>query len=543
MEKRAILAVIAVILLIALAAFAAGADRSPIKITLQKAKSAVQANAAISADQKMPLMANKLALEAQYEKEELEKMYSEFSTAAQPKAVPAALKISLGARIKKLLYQRFSRARMPPGAEPAYPVGLSPADLVNPLFESVDMAKYQRFQSANRNIFSAMVWVSPDFPEGRSIIYSPGSMQRLAYFIALLETGQNFPFASMPAGSFERFPGGSPHFALFFNETVVLDLYLAHAAISLYVEVNRLVPWSITTYSNANLALLFDGRKFVNFVPERSRYTFSKNYRDDSGLAGIIDWNPLMDYEFMNENGFVKPTQQETIYALSNWMRENMAHMGVADEEQFSATYGYNESLPVDFMLSPPEGWRRLSVGCFGVSSLNWALLSTLNIPVGKNLTLGSHRGVVFPTAGLALGHGDDVYNLYNRRGVQEVPVERIFYNLDEFRAMISPVLEPYNGRTPTQLTQSTYLNGKKAFQNSYDAMAYSLLGTRAMDVLYGQATIDRHIRRDYWRPLYDNATIDAMYEAMDAEILRIGGGNYTEGKKRIWEGIILPPY
>ncbi|MFA5887961.1 MAG: hypothetical protein WC852_04600, partial [Candidatus Nanoarchaeia archaeon] len=157
---------------------------------------------------------------------------------------PLELSGKARASILKWHFSRYvyGRINIPPGATTAYPIELSPADRANPLFASVDIAKYQRFQSANRNIFTAMIWASPsNYPAGQSIIYSQDKMQQLAHYIALLEAGQPFPFTAPPEGTDVNISGMTK----VYNEEKALQMYIPHIAYTLYIEVNHIVPWSI----------------------------------------------------------------------------------------------------------------------------------------------------------------------------------------------------------------------------------------------------------------------------------------------------------
>ena len=132
-----------------------------------------------------------------------EKMYEEEDLLKDPlEQKPLELSNKAKASIIKWHFARYinSRINIPPGATPAYQIELSPTDRARQEFEFVDMTKYQRFQGANRDIFAGMAWVNSENPAGRSIIFSQSTMQKLAYYIALLEAGQPFPLASPPSG-------------------------------------------------------------------------------------------------------------------------------------------------------------------------------------------------------------------------------------------------------------------------------------------------------------------------------------------------------
>ncbi|MFH1066051.1 MAG: hypothetical protein V1734_06095 [Nanoarchaeota archaeon] len=465
---------------------------------------------------------------------------------------PLELSNTAKASILQWYFTRYIRSRIniPPGATPAYQIELSPADMARQEFESVDMAKYRRFQSSNREIFAGMVWANRDNPAGRSIIYSQSTMQNLAHYIALLETGSSFPSSAPPAGFDVPWDGGRS-MKRFYSEEEALGMWLPHLALTLYVEVNHIVPWTITSYTDYQKSLLLDSRKFINYqyLPTGSAYSFALTWENGGGLTGITDWNPFYSYDFLNDNSMIQPTQQETIYSLTQWMRENLYHEAASNAYANHLAYGYNGSYPVDKTLNPPSGQKHWTQGCSGTSSLYSAMLKTINIPVSINLTLGGHRSPLFLTADLALMHGDDPYGLANRRGLQEVPVEEIFVSIDEFYSMNHAEPEIYDGtHIPTRADMAGYLSGKRKYQNAYDSLAYALLKKRGEDVIMYlpngiyNSTLGYWWLNESWRPIFDVEDVPVMLENLDNEILRIGGGDYTRGNLLICRGLIPRP-
>jgi len=434
-----------------------------------------------------------------------------------------------------------NRINIPLGASTAYPVELSPENRANPAFASVDMAKYQRFQSENQAIFREMIWQNPS-ARSESIIYSRQKMQDLAHYIALLETGQPFPFSAPAEGREVNLSG---HISKVYTEEEAWRMYIPHIAMALYTEVNHIVPWSITEYSEYQRSLLLDGRKFINYDSENGGYRFYLNTENGGGMIGVTDWNPFASYQFLEENSMIKPTQAETIYELTQWMRVNIVHEALADQYSNREMYGYSGYYPVDKILYPPAGARHWTYGCSGTASLYSALLRTINLPVSINLTLGWHKSPVFITANLALGHGDDPYSMYNRRAPQEVPVERIFMTKQEFYDMNHAELMPYREVFPNEAQMAGWLHSRQNVDNAYGFMSYGLLKKRGSDVRYNRSyasTLQQWWMTDHYKPLYDNNTMNEIMQKMDNEILRIGAGNYTEGYYTIAHGITPVP-
>lgn len=124
---------------------------------------------------------DELSMERMLEKEdELKDPIMQKPMELSNKAKASILKWYLGRYIR-------SRINIPPGATPAYQIELSPADMARQEFESVDMAKYRRFQSSNRDIFAGMAWVNSENPAGRSIIFRKAQCKNLHIILHCLK--------------------------------------------------------------------------------------------------------------------------------------------------------------------------------------------------------------------------------------------------------------------------------------------------------------------------------------------------------------------
>ena len=175
-------------------------------------------------------------------------------------------------------------------------------------------------------------------------------------------------------------------------------------------------------------------------------------------------------------------------------------------------------------------------------------MLYTINIPVSTNFTLGGHTGPVFPTTGIALIHGDDPYGLFNKRGAQEVPVNEIFVPISRFYETNHAEPEPYMGYAPNQAEMAGWLHSRGVGEKAYYYMAYRLLNKRVEDVVVylprdiTTGTLEEWWGYDGWRPIFSAEERNAMFVAMDAEIMRIGDGDYSAGSRRVCSGLIPRP-
>ena len=456
---------------------------------------------------------------------------------AMPSRVP---RDSIGARIRGVFLGRT--------IEPTYNIALSAADRVK--FPTLSMEKYQRFQRENPGIFRLMIWKNAENPSGKSIIYSQQKMESLSHYIALLETGQPFPFTAPSQGVRSESLSEGRFVQIYYNETDVWNVFAPHLAASLFVEVNHLVPWTVRSYNENSLKALFDGTKFISYYSTDNAYKFSMDRTTGSGSQGITDWNAFYNLNFLRTNSMIKPTQEESIYELTEWMSQHLFHDWFPRAYSVRRDYNYNSSnYPVDKILNPPARVNSYTAGCPGTASLYGALLSTINIPVMKNSSLpeyfpesgrlGWHIGVVFPTANLALVHGDEPYTMSYLRGPREVPESEAMYTIDEFTAFNNPVLEEGSGATIEQqiANQATYEYVKRQYEIGYKYSAYGLLAHRAHELTYypspsSSNRMETRLRTGFYKPIFDDLHIQQFISDLDANITVIGSGNFDAGKR-----------
>lgn len=437
-------------------------------------------------------------------------------------------------------------------AETTYNIALSAADRIK--FPTVNMDKYQRFERENPLVFRLMIWKNSENPSGKSIIYSQQKMESLSHYIALLETGQPFPFTAPSSGLYSETLSEGRFVFIRYNETDAWNMFAPHLAVSLFVEVNRIVPWTIRSYNENELKLLFDGTRFITYYSTTNNYKFAMDKKyTGSGLQGITDWNAFYNLNFLRENGMIMPSQQESIYEVTEWFGRHLFHDSYPRAYSVRRDYGYNTSnYPVDKILNPPEGINSYTEGCSGTASLYAALLHTINIPVMKNDSLpnyfpdspegrriGWHTGVIFPTANLALVHGDDPYSMSYLRGIREVPEEEAMYTIPEFTAFNNPVLEEGSGsnREEQIANQASYNHMKKMYELGYKYSAYGLLAHRAHELTYypspsSSNRMETKLRSGFYKPMFDEAFTQRFIADLDANITAIGSGNFESGKR-----------
>ena len=198
----------------------------------------------------------------------------------------------------------------------------------------------------------------------------------------------------------------------FYSKDDAEDLYVANVAHSLVLEMAGALPWSLDDLSGHELTLLFD-----------SRYFYAQ-YGTYEGVTGyrVASWVPPAPpefiWDFMEREGLVGTTRQETVIRTVHWARYHL----------------YHHSYPLDrTKLRPRRGplglpRRRAARACAGGDHAEAGRLEgpshqrlprhelgvdacaqADNIPV-EHVVWGGHAVPSFPSEGLYLSHGDDPY-------------------------------------------------------------------------------------------------------------------------------------
>jgi|GEM_PF-3616642 len=308
-------------------------------------------------------------------------------------------------------------------------------------------------------------------------------------------------------------------------------IYLAHVAQSLWVDVRGLVPWRLADLPDDQLLLLFDGRKLLTFWQDL--YAF-----DTWNMGSVTAWNPRAGYEFLANLGMIRATPLETLYALTDWMRGRLVHIG-GDQDKMQL-YGYAGLAPADRILYALDGRRHTAEGCWGTSGLYGAVLRAVNIPVRRTdvmLDNGNHCRPHFPSVDRGLVHGDDPYSAELIPSGAVVPSSMMFFTQAQIQArFVAPPVDCAGGRCNTQSQQAAYNAGKLYWQLAYDAMADYLLMQYAR---YGAAYLNDSLRGPrigggvvpYVLPYFPDAERAAMVQAVENRVRQIGGGNLQAGK------------
>ena len=204
------------------------------------------------------------------------------------------------------------------------------------------------------------------------------------------------------------------------------SLYVKYVALTLVVEIQGRVPWTITNYDSASLSELLDARKFF------TEY-------NSTGYAlmqlTVVPAPPLVTAQFVAQNNFLCANRPATIAEAVFWAR-NLEHeygnTSPADNLNF---WQYAGAPPASRVLAGTKytgtanvvtDLRHWTNGCHGTTGLLKMLLRALNVPVehfsfeNPSVTLpqdafyssSTHAVPHFLADGLWMSHGDDPYFL-----------------------------------------------------------------------------------------------------------------------------------
>jgi hypothetical protein len=125
-----------------------------------------------------------------------------------------------------------------------------------------------------------------------------------------------------------------------------------------------------------------------------------------------------------------------------------------------------------------------------------------------------------------------------SRRGVNEIPVEQLFYSMEQLVSLIDEPL--HNDGAPSRGEQAFYNMYRRAVGNAYYYMADSILKRRARDLLgSGENTLENLLlarvcspSNCLWKPPFNYAERTYMTEEIDSALSEIGSGDILEGAR-----------
>lgn len=236
------------------------------------------------------------------------------------------------------------------------------------------------------------------------------------------------------------------------------EAFLKKVALSLYVEVNGLVPWGILDYSDKDLAILLSDRN-------REFYCTTDSSPNEQ-LSRTFNHNPLLPFAYAQDfrdrhPDFPVLTPKDFLDLLLITMREDgWLHI---PELRFDEMYQVCDSPILFFDFECMAQQRR------GGSPLNalffHAVLQAQNVPSQHTYRYFGHSGMLFPSLGLSMD-GDaiwtPIYSGYLYYVPNPIPVDHSYLPLNLYHEWVQlPVCE-----AKSQLSRWAILNYFSLYNN-----------------------------------------------------------------------------
>jgi hypothetical protein len=311
-------------------------------------------------------------------------------------------------------------------------------------------------------------------------------------------------------------------------------LYFATVGRSLMLEITNALPWSVTGYVAADLAVLFDSRSFFRWrrtapgAPNGGYAVYEgtddSNAEADPALAlnYIIPPPPAVAAQFLSTNGIVGPDRLTTIVRSLAWSRDNMMHFGGGlDAGNMALWWGYRGITPATREMagtvetSEHSEFSHWTGGCPGTTYFLMAVLRAVNVPV-RYVVVEKHAMPYFATEGKYLSHGDDPYSAFVNTASPMVNASELFIGEATFAAWF-----PSNG-SPTQRLNNI---GRRAIELGVEYLPDYLLNHRCLDRIAKLVShADSRVYADVKR-IYTVAALEALdyWGRLDAKLAQRG--------------------
>jgi hypothetical protein len=289
---------------------------------------------------------------------------------------------------------------------------------------------------------------------------------------------------------------------------------------SLAIETTQLVGWSISGYSAAELAQLFDSRQMFRWNASPAGYQI---YGGTSGL--ITPAPPAYTYELLLTTGLMGASRLDTMGNIVWWCHENLAHSpGGLDIPNVFATWQYRGFPPMVRVIegttststsTSPGGWfGHFTAGCWGTTGLLIALGRAINIPV-ELVTNGGHAQPHFMADAQYLSHGDDPYDVFTWAG-PPIPQTEFFTPKAMFDSWFGP------GVPAAQVASNV---GRRPIDLAIQYLSFSLLRDYCADMAAGTPHASGKVAADLSK-VYTVAELEAqnLWSRMDEKLNSIGG-------------------
>ncbi|MBP1468716.1 hypothetical protein EYB53_023580 [Candidatus Chloroploca sp. M-50] len=198
------------------------------------------------------------------------------------------------------------------------------------------------------------------------------------------------------------------------------QLYVRWIAHHLLVELTRSVPWSLCTYDQASLQVLFDSTAIMSRRPDNTFVVGSGNpqhpnfVKRKDNLGSTLIGLPGYTFAFLRSTDIIGSERLPTILNTLQWASDNLTHFyGGYTIGNMKAHWDYPGIPPLNRIIeaSSFQGEvRHWTAGCHGTFGFVRNVLRAANIPV-QGVRVCGHSLICFMTEGQHLDHADNVYN------------------------------------------------------------------------------------------------------------------------------------
>jgi hypothetical protein len=244
------------------------------------------------------------------------------------------------------------------------------------------------------------------------------------------------PATSAPPLSFLEQEQDQYHFRISMN--FFEEISAKRAAYHLWLEQEKLLPWSLLDYSDEELKNIFQNTSMAR-----------NHEKNEASVFALLDHSPLETWSVLKEilDWSQIQTQKDAIHQIIEASRR-LRHGSISTD--FIRVASIKETFESGISLR----------GCHSSSYYVTALAKAVNIP---GFTLfgyyagAGHRTAVFPTTDQVLSHGDDLYS----RLLTNVPSKELLGSYEDWqtRVMIHQPFTPDGGR------ESLVYTYKKAYE------------------------------------------------------------------------------
>jgi hypothetical protein len=200
-------------------------------------------------------------------------------------------------------------------------------------------------------------------------------------------------------------------------------VYIAVVANSLAAELTERYPWSIAKFNQGETAILFTQGEMMDYEPASDCPNAPPGYYTPGTIDHSTPANPPFTALFFKNNHLIGANAAETIALLFQWEKQLKHAGGVAghpelDGNIYNYFWGPNAPpIPVAEIIEGTTYTGPISLGfghwtysCSGTQAFMESVLRAVNIPLQPTWQSCGHSTPYFPTAGVAMTHGDDPY-------------------------------------------------------------------------------------------------------------------------------------